>query len=145
MKIKYIKLFLRITIAFGFLSAVADRFGLWSPKVSAWGNWSNFVEYTQIINPWIPHSVINLVAVLATFLEVVFSIGLLLGFKTKFFAQLSGILLLCFGLAMVFSSGLKGALDYSVFSVAAAAFGLSIISDKYLELDIYVEKRLKSI
>lgn len=48
---KLIKLFLRLAIAGGFLSAVADRFGIWNSNI-AWGNWSNFVAYTQSILPW---------------------------------------------------------------------------------------------
>ena len=38
-----IKIFLRIAIATGFLSAVADRFGFWNKEVSAWGNWLNIL------------------------------------------------------------------------------------------------------
>ena len=48
---KIIKIFLRLGIGVGFLSAVADRFGLWPAEVSAWGNWENFLAYTQLINP----------------------------------------------------------------------------------------------
>ncbi len=39
--------FLRIALAISFLSAVADRFGLWgSPGAAnvAWGDWPTFVE-----------------------------------------------------------------------------------------------------
>jgi hypothetical protein len=45
--------FLRYALGLGFLSAVADRFGLWgpfgTPNVS-WGNFSRFLEYTHTIN-----------------------------------------------------------------------------------------------
>jgi hypothetical protein len=51
---KTIKLFLRLAISLSFLSAVADRFGMWSIEISAWGNWNNFVAYTNNINPWFP-------------------------------------------------------------------------------------------
>jgi thiosulfate dehydrogenase (quinone) large subunit len=43
MKVKIIKLFLRISIAAGFLSAVADRFGFWSKEVSAWAIGTTFL------------------------------------------------------------------------------------------------------
>ncbi len=135
MNTRYIKVFLRIALAIGFLSAVADRFGLWGAEVSAWGNWNGFVEYTQLINPWFPHQIIGVVALAATSFEVLFALCLLVGFKTKFFAQLSGVLLLLFGLAMAFSTGIKGSLDYSVFTASAAAFALSALDSKYLELD----------
>lgn len=107
MNTKYTKVFLRVTLAVGFLSACADRFGMWSAEVSAWGNWNSFVEYTQLLNPWVPGQMISVVAIAATFFEIFFGLCLLLGFKTKFFAQLSAILLLLFGLSMTFSTGIK--------------------------------------
>ncbi|HYI77554.1 MAG TPA: DoxX family protein [Chryseolinea sp.] len=132
---KIIKLLLRLTISVGFLSAVADRFGLWSEKNSVWGNWDRFLEYTQLINPWFPNAFIQTVAIIATGAEVVFALCLLIGYKTELFARLSGILLLIFGLAMALSTGIKGPLDYSVFTASAAAFALALMKEKYLELD----------
>ncbi|MBK5244543.1 MAG: hypothetical protein JJE18_05900 [Eubacteriaceae bacterium] len=135
MKEKIIKLFLRLGLAAGFLSAVADRFGLWPKEVSVWGNWDAFLAYTQILNPWFPESFIPALAIIATAAEVVFAICLIIGFKTKLFAQLSGLLLLIFALSMTFSIGIKSPLDYSVFSASAAAFALSLMKTKFLELD----------
>lgn len=140
-----IKLFLRLTIAFGFLSAVADRFGFWSKEASAWGNWENFIEYTQLINPLIPKTLISPVGVIATSAEIIFALCLIIGFKTELFAKLSGYLLLLFALAMIFSTGIKGVLDYSVLSASAAAFVLSLIKEKYLELDIVLNKTAKTL
>jgi len=36
--------------------------------------------------------------------------------------------------------GMKGVFDYSVFTASAAAFALNLMKDKYLELDIVLEK-----
>ncbi|MCB0462760.1 MAG: DoxX family protein [Flavobacteriaceae bacterium] len=130
-----IKIFLRLTISAGFLSAVADRFGFWPETVSAWGNWDSFLEYTKAINPWFPDAMISTLGTIATALEVIFAICLIIGFKTELFAKLSGLLLLTFGLSMTFSAGLKGALDYSVFIASAGAFALSLMKERYLELD----------
>ena len=138
---KLIKLFLRFTIAIGFLSAVADRLGMWHNDVSAWGNWSNFLDYTQLINPWFPNAMIEAVGIIATTLEIVFALCLIIGFKTELIAKLSGFLLLIFALSMTFSSGIKGTLDYSVFISSAGAFALSLMKEKYLELDNLVLKR----
>ena len=135
-----IKLFLRFSIAAGFLSAVADRFGLWSEKYSVWGNWNNFLEYTKLINPWFPESLIPAIGGIATGAEILFAICLILGFKTELFAKLSGTLLLLFALSMTFSSGIKGAFDYSVFAASAAAFALFLLKEKYLELDSIISK-----
>ncbi|MBI1222874.1 MAG: DoxX family protein [Bacteroidetes bacterium] len=130
-----IKLFLRLALSAGFLSAVADRFGMWSTEVSVWGNWENFLAYTQLINPWLPESLISIAGILATAAEVLLAIFLIFGFKTEWVARLSGFLLLLFGLSMAFSTGIKAPLDFSVFAASAAAFALSQMKEKYLELD----------
>jgi uncharacterized membrane protein YphA (DoxX/SURF4 family) len=135
-----IKLFLRLSIAAGFLSAVADRLGWWGEKNSVWGNWSNFLEYTKVINPWFPESFIPAIGFIATGAEILFAICLILGFKTELFAKLSGVLLLIFALSMTFSSGIKGAFDYSVFAASAGAFALSQLKEKFLELDSIISK-----
>ena len=137
---KIIKLFLRIAIAMGFLSAVADRFGLWGKEVSVWGNWDSFLDYTKIINPWLPVSLIPAIGVVATTAEILFALCLLVGYKTELFARLSGLLLLLFALSMTFSLGIKGALDFSVYSASAGAFALSLIKEKHWELDNLISK-----
>jgi thiosulfate dehydrogenase (quinone) large subunit len=134
---KIIKLFLRLAIGTAFLSAVADRFGWWNEKVAVWGNWGNFLEYTQLINPWVSDSLISILGIIATAAEIVFGTFLIIGFKTEFFARLSGFLLLLFALSMSLSTGLKGAFDYSVFTASAGAFALSLMKEKYFELDNY--------
>ncbi|QEC52543.1 hypothetical protein EDD80_1138 [Anseongella ginsenosidimutans] len=131
---KIIKLFLRLAISIGFLSASADRFGWWNDDVSVWGNWSSFLEYTQLLNPWIPGSMIPAIGFMATAAEIIFGIFLLVGFKTELFAKLSGYLLLIFALSMTFSTGIKGVFDFSVLSASAAAFSLSLMKEKYLEI-----------
>ncbi len=138
-----IKLFLRFAIAIGFLSAVADRFGLWNKEVSVWGNWNNFLEYTQIINPWIPSSMISSIGIIATAAEIVFAVCLIIGFKTELFAKLSGFLILLFALSMTFSTGVKGVFDFSVLTASAGSFALSLIKEKKWELDVLFLKNKK--
>ena len=132
---KLIKLFLRFAIAAGFLSAVADRLGMWDKPVSVWGNWDSFLDYTALINPWFPASIIPAIGWIATAAEVIFALFLIIGFQTELVAKLSGFLLLIFALSMAFSTGIKGVFDYSVLSASAAAFALSTMKVKYLELD----------
>ncbi|WP_420552428.1 DoxX family protein [Tenacibaculum aiptasiae] len=141
MKNKYLKLFLRLSIAFGFLSAVADRFGLYSKEISTWGNWNSFIDFTHLITPWFPKIIIPSIAIIATILEIVFAICLLLGYKTQLTAKLSGVLLLIFGLSMTFSLGIKPPLDYSVFGISAAAFALSNFNEPYLEIDTLIPNK----
>jgi hypothetical protein len=64
-----------------------------------------------------------------------------LGYRTKWAAHASAVLLLLFGLAMTFSTGLKGALDYSVFTAAAAAFAVAKLDTHLLELDQWLAGR----
>ena len=137
-----IKLFLRLSISAGFLSAVADRFGWWGSDFSVWGNWNNFLDYTRLINPWLPDGLISVVGAIATGAEILFAIFLLIGFKTELFARLSGLLLLLFALSMTFSTGIKGAFDYSVFSASAGAFALSLMKEKYLEVDNLIQHKV---
>src|SRR5690606_14262033 len=135
---RIIKLFLRISVASAFLSAVADRFGIWSKEISVWGNWDSFMEYTQFINPWFPTSIISTIGSIVTAVEIILAVFLIVGFKTELAAKLSGYLLLIFALSMTFSIGIKGALDYSVFTASAGAFALSLLKEKYLEIDALI-------
>ena len=127
--------FLRITLSAGFLSASADRFGLWPKKVSAWGNWQSFVDYTKSLNPFVPDSLVPFLAYTATGLEISLGVLLLTNFKTNWVAKASSALLILFALSMTFSNSIKGPLDYSVFTAAAAAFALSIIVRKKTEIE----------
>lgn len=135
---KLLKLFLRFGIGCGMLSAVADRFGVWPADISAWGNWQSFLDYTGVLNPWIPAILIPFLGILATVAEALFGLCVLIGLKTEFFAKLSGILLLLFALAMTFSLSIKAPLDYSVFAASGAAFALSTMKTKFLELDMLI-------
>jgi uncharacterized membrane protein YphA (DoxX/SURF4 family) len=121
-------LFLRVALAASFLSAVADRFGIWGaygqPHV-AWGNFARFVNYTHILTPVFPMSVSVFFAWAATGAETVFAILLLTGWRIRAISMLSGLLLLAFAISMALSLGIKAPLDYSVFTAAAAALVLS--------------------
>lgn len=136
----FLTLYLRMAIGLGFLSAVADRFGLWPKEMSAWGNWGNFVISTKSLNPFLPESLISITAIAATGAELVLGLCLIIGFKTRLFAKLSGFLLLFFALAMTFSTGIKSAFDYSVFIASAGAFALSTMQSRFLEIDNLLSK-----
>ncbi|GAA5096158.1 hypothetical protein GCM10023210_29650 [Chryseobacterium ginsengisoli] len=118
------QLFLRIAIAVTMLSAIADRFGFWG-KNSAWGNWENFEKYTKQLTFFLPESLSTFSAYAATFLEILFPLMLILGFKTKIAAYGAGFLLLIFALSMSVALGIKAPLDYSVWVGSAAAFLLA--------------------
>lgn len=137
----YATIFARLTLSAGFLSAVADRFGYWgtpgAPGV-VWGEWGAFRAYTGQLTAWLVTNadVVEVLAWLATVLEIAFSLLLLVGYKIRWVALGSGLLLLVFGLAMTISAGSpKAAFDYSVFAASAAAFGLATAPRYPLSLD----------
>lgn len=120
--------FLRIALAAAYLSAVADRFGLWGPPGSpgvAWGAWQPFLEYASLLNGFAPESIRPALAWTATIAEVVLAAGLLIGWRLGWFAAASGVLLSIFGATMIVALGVKPPLDYSVFTGAAASYLLA--------------------
>ena len=120
--------FLRYALGLGFLSAVADRFGLWGafgqPNVE-WGTFSRFLEYTQVLNWYLPAGMIPSLGVIATSAEIVFGLLLLVGWHTRASALLSGLLLLTFAAAMTLALGIKAPLNYAVFTGVGGALVLA--------------------
>ena len=113
--------FLRLALGISFLSAVADRFGLWGvygqPNV-AWGNYARFVDYTAKLNWFLPAATVPALAMIATAAEILFGLLFVLGWKTRTIALLSGVLLATFALTMTMALGVKAPLDLSVVSAA---------------------------
>jgi uncharacterized membrane protein YphA (DoxX/SURF4 family) len=120
--------FLRFALGLSFLSAMADRFGLWGafgqPNVS-WGNFARFVEYTARLNWFLPAAMIPALAVISTGAEILLGLLLLVGWHTRITALFSGILLMAFGVAMTLPLGFKAPLNFSVFSAAGGALLLA--------------------
>ena len=124
----------RIALGAAFLSAVADRFGLWG-KYGGWRNFANFEKYTAQVNSFMPAPMVPFLAWAATVAELAFGIALIFGIWTRWVARGSAVLLFLFGTAMAISFGIKSPLDYSVFSASAGAFLLSLYPterDRYL-------------
>ena len=122
------RLFARFALGASFLSAVADRFGLWGPhgaKNVSWGNFAHFVQYTGAVTSLFPGSSTVSYTWAATVAETLFGILLIAGFKIRMASVLSGLLLLLFAIGMATGLGIKTPFDYSVFSAAAAAFLLA--------------------
>jgi uncharacterized membrane protein YphA (DoxX/SURF4 family) len=119
---------LRLALGAAFLSAVADRFGLWgaygSPGV-AWGDFAHFTAYTAKLNWFVPAGLIPALAWAATAAEAALGLGLIFGLFTRASALLSCLLLLLFAASMTLALGVKAPLNYSVFSAAAGALLLS--------------------
>jgi uncharacterized membrane protein YphA (DoxX/SURF4 family) len=140
----YSTVFLRLALGISFLSAVADRFGLWGaygqPNV-AWGDFSRFVNYTGQLNWFAPTALLPALAWAATFAEILLGLALVWGLFTRVAALLSGVMLLLFALTMTFALGLKAPLDFSVFSASAGAFLLAAYGRYPLSLDAFRRAR----
>ena len=120
----YVALFLRLTLGVTFLSAASDRFGMWGPAGSpnvAWGDLGRFAAYAATLNPWAPASVVPAIVWFITVAEMCLGVALIVGLFTRRSAPASGVLLFLFSLDMTLGTGVKSALNASVFSASAAA------------------------
>ena len=117
-------LYARFALGAAFLSAVADRFGLWG-KYGGWGNFANFTQYTAQVNSFLPAFIIPFLAWAATAAELSLGIALIIGIWPRWTAFGAAILLFWFATAMAISFGIKSPLDYSVFSASAGALLLA--------------------
>jgi uncharacterized membrane protein YphA (DoxX/SURF4 family) len=135
---KFSSVFLRLALGISFLSAVADRFGFWGvygqPNV-AWGNYARFVNYTAKLNWFLPAAMIPVLAMITTAAETLLGLLLVLGWKTRTTALLSGVLLTIFALTMTMALGVKAPLDFSVFSAAGGALLLATCTNFPFSLD----------
>src|SRR5947209_19063159 len=105
-----LRLFARFALGASFLSAVADRFGLWGPygaKNVSWGDFAHFVKYTGAVMSLFPSSLTLSFAWAATVAETLFEISLILGYKIRMASVLSGLLLLSFAIGMASGLGIK--------------------------------------
>jgi uncharacterized membrane protein YphA (DoxX/SURF4 family) len=144
---EFATVFLRFTLAAGFIAAVSDRFGLWGqPGTSnvAWGDFGHFLAYTAKLNPELPVSWIPALGWSVTLTEIILAITLLLGFRIRTFAFLSGLTLLAFAFGMTIGTGIKSALNASVFSAGAGALLLATIRVYPWSLDAVRQSRASS-
>ena len=139
----FASVFLRLALGISFLSAVADRFGLWGvygqPNVG-WGNYARFVDYTATLNWFLPAATIPALAMIATAAETLFGLLLVVGWNTRIVALLSGALLIIFALTMTAALGVKAPLDFSVFSAAGGALLLATSASFPFSLDELVRR-----
>jgi uncharacterized membrane protein YphA (DoxX/SURF4 family) len=120
-------LYARIALGGAFLSAVADRFGLWG-KYGGWGNFATFQQYTAQVNSFMPAFLIPFLAWAATAAELSLGVALILGVWRRWIALSAAGLLFLFGTAMAISFGIKSPFDYSVYSASAGALLLALQS-----------------
>ncbi|HEY4287211.1 MAG TPA: TQO small subunit DoxD [Puia sp.] len=129
-RLKIAQLLLRFALGIGFLFPVMDRVGwLGTPGsgTAAWGNWSNFVSYTNKILPFLPPAGANIIGLIATIAETVFGIALIIGFKTQKAALGAAILTFIFALCMATFLGITAPVKYPVLVFTGASLLLSAL------------------
>jgi uncharacterized membrane protein YphA (DoxX/SURF4 family) len=122
-------IFARATLAAGFLSAVADRFGLWGKAGTnqvVWGNFETFTQYVQTLAPYLPAKLVTATARASTVVEILLGGALLLGVKVRWAALGSAATLIVFAVSMFMFAGYEAPLSASVFTAAAAALLLML-------------------
>ena len=92
------------------------------------------------LNWFLPPAMIPTLAVIATVAEALFGLLLVLGWKTRITALLSGVLLSTFALAMTIALGVEAPLSLSVFSAAGGALLLATCANFPFSLDQLLER-----
>ena len=126
--VRIVRIALRLSLAAGFLSAVADRFGWWQAfGQGSWGNMSAFADYTHQLIPFASGWVLTVIVWAATATETTLGVLLLVGRWPKLVGMATCLVLIVFGTAMAVSLGAESPLSYSVFAAASAAAAYAIL------------------
>jgi uncharacterized membrane protein YphA (DoxX/SURF4 family) len=126
--IQIVRIALRLSLAAGFLSAVADRFGWWKPfGQGSWGSMGAFADYTHQLVPFASGWLLTVIVWAATATETTLAVLLLTGWRPKLVGAATCLTLIVFGTAMAVSLGMESPLSYSVFSAASAAAAYAIL------------------
>src|SRR5947199_3260449 len=94
---------MRMATGAGFLSAVADRFGLWGPIGTpgvSWGGFARFLDYTATLLPYLSTTLVAVAGWASTVAEIVLGGALLAGVRVRLAALATDVLRLTFSLAI---------------------------------------------
>jgi hypothetical protein len=106
-----------LLLALDFAGAVADRFGVFGPPGTpgvSWGDWPQFVDYTQILLGGVALPAALVAAVAATGVEVVLAIALIAGFQRRWTGKAAAGLLTIYLVAMAWTIGLDEVATYAL-------------------------------
>jgi uncharacterized membrane protein YphA (DoxX/SURF4 family) len=127
-RIRVVGIALRVSLAAGFLSSVADRFGWWAPLgQGTWGSMGAFTDYTHQLVPFASGWFLTVIVWGATATEAALGILLLIGWRPRLVGAASCLVLLVFAVSMAVSLGMESPLSYSVFSAASGAAAYAIL------------------
>lgn len=137
----FAQLLLRFSLGIGFLLPVLDRMGYFGNPGTQnvfWGDWTSFVAYTNLLMPYLNLQVASYFSFVATVLEVVFSILLIIGYKTRLAAYGSFMLTLMFALSMMFFLHFRAPFNSSVFVVSFSSLLLASLPTFRWSVDAYI-------
>jgi len=119
-------LYARVALGTAFLSAVASRFGIWAgtPGFDAFQKFTT--GYGAQTLSFVPPAAVPPLIWCATLAELTLGVALIAGFKLRWVALASALLLAMFATSMAISFGVKSPLEYSVYSASAAALLLAL-------------------
>jgi uncharacterized membrane protein YphA (DoxX/SURF4 family) len=140
-RVRWIASLLRLPVAAAFLDAVADRLGFLGPHGTpgvAWGDFTHFIAYTGVLNPFMPHATIPALAVVATLCEITFGICLLLGIRLRIAAIGAAALLFLFGTAMTIAGFSQ--FSYGVYLMSAGTLALSTVDASLFSVDAILSR-----
>lgn len=143
--IKVPQLVLRLALGLTFLVPVLDRLGVLGPLGKGnieWGNWGNFINYTQKLMPYFDRSITNVMGGIATIAEFIIAILLILGYKTKYAALASSLITLTFIIFMATSVGIQKPINFGVFTASSASFLLFKIAAYQWSIDEHLKSKV---
>lgn len=123
---KLAPLYARLALGTAFLSAVASRFGIWAgtPGLGAFEKFTS--GYGAQTLSFVPPAAVPPLIWCATIAEIALGIALIAGFRLRWAALASALLLAMFATSMAISFGIKSPLEYSVYSASSAALLLAL-------------------
>jgi uncharacterized membrane protein YphA (DoxX/SURF4 family) len=144
--INLIQLYLRIAIGAGYFVFGLDRLGAWGPNGSkhvAWGDWAHFTAYSRKVMSFLPTSLADILAAIATGAEIILGALLIVGFLTRQAACAGGMLALLFAVSMAISFGIISPMSYSVFTLSAGSFLLATVQHYQWSVDNLITEKTK--
>lgn len=108
---------LRIWIAADVAFSLGDRFGVFGPYHTfgvSFGNWSNFVYYTGVLNWYCPHALIPFLAIVATILETAIVVLFVTDVAPRPVSLLAAVLFMVYTTTITVTGGFASQLDFAV-------------------------------
>jgi uncharacterized membrane protein YphA (DoxX/SURF4 family) len=143
------QLYLRLAMGAGFFILGLDRLGAWGPYGKpwvSWGDWQHFSKRAHELMSFLPYSLAEVFAIIATFVEITGGFFLIIGLFTRWSALACCILTICFSTAMAITDGIMSPVGYSVFTVSAASLLLATLKEYRWSIDaLLTQKTPKSV